>query len=355
MVTYISGNLPGLEVISEEVVLIVGEVEHSLEGRSSWVLRVIAHRSSSLAALVLEGGHSLSQVLEGGSTELSIPSDIQEEIRLHIGTAVLSVVEVDVVGQTDVGVEHEHGQGAVFVDVASSLPLHSGDAQVLVDHLLSLPAVLDHGLVEVVVESGLVVHVTPESSLAGDVDVGSSQGVGSDDGGDHSPFKLRVTDGPVEVSSEDIEDGPGADFSEAAGVGTGKFVLVLFACAGGLPAELELSLELAQQEVGVESVLSGVVGGQSAHDGLRHDDREVSQRGQVAAPIVGLEDIESLETGLQTNVGGVEQVDTAVSSSEGLAVGVHPEVHEVVAGESDEASSESGSGLGVLGVLGLVG
>jgi len=199
------------------------------------------------------------------------------------------------------------------------------------------------------------VDITPESSLASDVLVASSKGMSTNDSSSHSPLFGRPTHGSEEVVHKHGLDRSTTTLSEAAKVGTGQLVSVLFAGVGSDSAKLELSQELAEKEVGVELILCGIVRRESSHDGLRHDNGVVSQRNQMAASLIRLKDIKVFQTFLETSVGGIKQIDTPISSSEGFTTRPHSEVHEVVAGESDEAGSESSSGKRIILVLDLVG
>ena len=238
------------------------------------------------------------------------------------------------VDHAEIGVEHELiGVSVAFI---GKLPLVLG--RVTVDGSPGLPALVEQRFVVIVVEDTLVGFVGPEARVAGVLDMGGTNGVSTVDSGGESPG--IVTGGSVDVVNKDVVE------TSASVLGVREQVKVISASLRGGSTVAEGVHELLTKGAVDELVGGVIISGSSNSDSLARDDDEIGKGDDAADSVVNLGETRRLHAAGKTGVVTIVEVHAAVRT----VTIANTVVHEVMAGESDEAASHGSLADVLLGV-----
>ena len=238
------------------------------------------------------------------------------------------------VDHAEIGVEHELiGVSVAFI---GKLPLVLG--RVTVDGSPGLPALVEQRFVVIVVEDTLVGFVGPEARVAGVLAMGGTNGVSTVDSGGESPG--IVTGGSVDVVNKDVVE------TSASVLGVREQVKVISASLRGGSTVAEGVHELLTKGAVDELVGGVIISGSSNSDSLARDDDEIGKGDDAADSVVNLGETRRLHAAGKTGVVTIVEVHAAVRT----VTIANTVVHEVMAGESDEAASHGSLADVLLGV-----
>ena len=238
------------------------------------------------------------------------------------------------INHAEIGIEHE--LIGLSVLVIGELPLVLG--RVTVDGSLRLPALVEQRLVVIVVEDTLVGSVGPEARVAGVLNLSATNGMSTVDSSSESPG--IATSVSVDVVNENVVE------TAAAVLRVGEQVKVVGASLRGGSAVAESVHELLTKGTVAELVVGVVIGGSSNGDGLTSDDDEIGKGNLTADGVVNLGETRRLHAARKTGVVTIVEVHAAIRA---VAI-ANTVVHEVVARESDKATSHGSLAEVLLGV-----